>query len=75
MSIAATSLNKLYAFSGLRASTMADATHFSMPRPGAQDATVSRLFGLTAIVTSAKPASRSKVFGAFGGNSTCDAAA
>src|ERR1700730_15836202 len=46
---------------GLRASTVAEATKFSMPRPGAQLATSSRLSGFGVTRTSVKPACTSQV--------------
>src|SRR5262245_16586862 len=46
---------------GLRASIIAEATKFSMPRPGAQLATSSRLSGFGVTRTSVKPACASQV--------------
>src|SRR6266446_7533141 len=46
---------------GLRASIVAEATKFSMPRPGAQLATSSRLSGVGVTRTSVKPACASQV--------------
>ena len=46
--------------SGLRASTVADITKFSIPRPGAQVAIISRLSSFGVTLTAVNPASASQ---------------